>query len=197
MLTMKKTFSIITILLSFGFGNAFAKTQGSYAQFNILHTTFFNQDFYGSVNEESDLGFGVEYKHAFNFNDFFIAPAAFYNRNNVYLNYSDRDGNSYADKLNYSHGFKSDFGYDITDKFAIFITLGLAKINVSTKADFGTNVDSSNGTEKAHTYGGGVKYSVSDNFDIQFSYESLGYTNKNIQRHFDPEVFKLGFAYKL
>lgn len=197
---MKKVLSIAITILSLSLNSSFAKTQGNYAQVNILHTQSTSTDFYNKEHSDGDLGIGIEYKYALNFDNFFIAPALFYNHNNVELKYSDRDGDPSVFKL-YSYGLKSDFGYDINDKISIFSTFGYSEVRSYVKTTFFSNptttIDAFSSTDEALIFGGGIKYSLNDKVDLQASYEYFNFVNDDIANFFNPEVFKLGFAYKL
>lgn len=195
---MKKLISIVIAILSLSVNSSIAKTQGNYAQVNILHTQSTSTDFYNKEHSDGDLGIGIEYKYALNFNNFFIAPALFYNHNNVELKYSNRDGDPSVHKL-YSYGLKSDFGYDINDKISIFSTFGYSEVRFSLKTTFFSNnpttIDAFSSTDEALIFGGGIKYSLNDKVDLQASYEYFNYVNEDIPNSLSPEVFKLGFAY--
>lgn len=197
---MKKLISIVIAILSLSVNSSFAKTQGNYAQVNILHTQSTTTDGFNKEHSDGDLGIGIEYKYALNFNNFFIAPALFYNHNNVELKYSDRDGDPSVLKL-YSYSLKSDFGYDINDKISIFSTFGYSEVRSSFKSTFFTNnpttINAFSSTDEALIFGGGIKYSLNDKVDLQASYEYFNFVSDDNSNSLNPEVFKLGFAYKL
>ena len=200
---MKKLLSIAVIILSLNVNSSLAKTKGSYAQINILKTSFSDLDYYEKKHENSDLGVGVELKHAFNFNNFYFAPAIFYNHNGTKLEFRDADDDTYQDEYKYSYGIKSDFGYDINNKISIFSIFGYSRNKIETSYtifyQYGgrqhLDIEKSSYNEKALILGGGLKYSLNDKFDLQASYEYFNYIDKNISNSINPKVVKLGFAY--
>ena len=90
---MKKTLSLITIASSLLASQAYAKTEGNYLGIDVLRsaakvksTSTLASDqvgdaspYYAHNKKDSSYGVGLNYKYAFNFNSFFIAPGASYN----------------------------------------------------------------------------------------------------------------------
>lgn len=178
---MKKLIATITLIAAFTSAPAFAKTEGNYIGVNLLNTNMeSDSDFSDRTNRDNDFSAGVDYKYAFNFNNFFIAPGLFYNHNDVIDH--ERSGNIIStDELKYSYGVKLDLGYDITDNFAIAAVIGHSENrrhagNVSAISGILYN---DNATDEAFIYGLGLKYSVTKNLDLTAGYEISQYGKSN------------------
>jgi hypothetical protein len=94
---MKKNLSVITItssiLLSIlSASQANAKTEGSYfgvdlirnsaqvkSNSNLASDQEFGSEYYNHKKNDSSYGAGINYKYAFNFDNFFVAPGISYN----------------------------------------------------------------------------------------------------------------------
>lgn len=186
----KKLLIISSLVALISTSSAFAKTDGNYAGVDLLATRIKNQDNDSNRKSELDYGVGFNYKYAFNFNNFFIAPGVFYNLNDAEIKSGD-----YVSKLKNSYGVKTDVGYDITDKFAGFVGIGY-QVNRFGSKDLTNSSDNENYTSEAITYSIGAKYSVLDNVDLGLTYEYVNATNNKEPNSLNPEVIKLGVAYK-
>ncbi len=98
-----------------------------------------------------------------------------------------------SDEIQNSYGAKLDFGYDVTDKFAVFATLGYIEYRydsslVSTSVDSfaGVNPESVS-TEERTLYGFGIKYSLNESYDLSLAYE---YFDNNKSDNFSLERVK-------
>ncbi len=184
-MTNKKLLAAVSIAATIATSSAFAKTEGSYVGLDLLATKYkiFNSD--NSRKDDIDYGVGVNYKYALNFDNVFVAPGVFYNYNNAEVK------NEFGGKvkIKYSYGVKADIGYDITDKIATFVTLGYQESRH--EASF---VD--NSTQEALIYGVGGKYSLTNNVDVALAYEYSNYNQSGVPNSINPEVVKLGVAYK-
>lgn len=189
---MKKLLIVTTIIGSLMSSMAFAKTEGNYVGLDILNTNFESYDSYNEKHDGRDFGLGLNYKHAINFDSFFIAPGVFYNFNNVEISYKDKDGDSYNDKLRYSYGINLDLGYDINDKFATFASVGYVESRINHNAIWSNT--QSDLTEESILYGFGVKYSATDLIDVNLSYEYFSYDSAD--NNLDVDVLKIGASYK-
>lgn len=148
---MKKII-IASLVSAVSFSSAsFAKTEGSYVGFNLLKTTAETKEWKGSrvspsvsPMQDSSNGYGLEFKHAFNFgNQMFISPGVFYDHLGNKI--KDKPVSSTVNGVNLAndsvsvksrYGIKADFGYDVTDNFAAYLTAGLASVK------YGINWDS-------------------------------------------------------
>jgi opacity protein-like surface antigen len=142
---MKKTLSLIAILISLLGSQAYAKTEGNYvgiiASRNIVkikNTSTLASDneegmnkFYNQSNKNSKYGFGFNYKYAFNFNNFFVAPEVSYERLNNEINsgFFDESDNYFSQKLKLKNAItlKSNLGYDINDQLAFYVPIGISR----------------------------------------------------------------------
>jgi len=192
--------------------NASAKTEGNYLGADLVGTSL---DFKEERNnggyfkgKGSDVGYGVglNYKYAFNFSDFFIAPGVFFEYNNTEAKIEDA-GNS-ADnrsmKIKSRHGVKADFGYDINDMFAPYVTVGYANVAYQTKNwnNSPADLSSKSGNNYGFFIGTGLKFEPVKDFSLNLEY--------NVQETFNAKttpsanskgyetkisVLKLGAAY--
>ncbi len=180
-----------------------AKTSGNYVGLDIIRTsveegettlggTSFGDNFF-ETGSEDQVSFGLNYKYAFNFKNFFIAPGVLFDYSNISLSNPDVSSNNFD--LDYRYGLKVDAGYDITDKFALFVNTALIQ-NVYTLSNAG-GTDS--GSDSSASYGFGAKYSVSDVVDVSLAYEMSEYTLTDINQDtvdFDVDTLRVGLAYK-
>jgi len=207
---MKKTTKILTVATVMGMlvcANANAKTEGHYVGVDLINTDMKLSDnnYSGNntynIKSDSKNSLGVNYKYAFNFKDFFVAPVVFYDYSNVEL----ADNSNGVWELESRIGIGTDLGYDITNKFAVFGNISI------TRNRYFVNWRSEQYTKKDHatamSYGIGVKYSATDNIDVKLAYEVSSFDMRepsvvgldgsgNYKSDFDIDVIKLGMAYK-
>lgn len=126
------------------------------------------------------VGGGVSYKYAFNFDDFFIAPGIFFEKNNTTAS-ADQPKNLERIDINQRLGVKSDLGYDINKWFAPYLTGGYDRVSYTTQ-----NYSNSGGTKSyvksSHAwdwyYGAGLKIRLNDNFAFNFEYNRESFLAK-------------------
>lgn len=194
---MKKLFIVASIIGFLTSSLAMAKTEGNYVGVDLLNTTYesmgtdSNNGKGGGKYHASDIGYGINYKYAFNFNNFFVAPGVFLDRNKVSAKFQDDQLESNRDKLRYSYGVKLNLGYDVTDEAAIFAVLGYGE----SKMKWSNSLDSTNFKSESIIYGLGAKYSVTQNIDVNFGYETSKYQADG-SPNFDIDVTRLGVSYK-
>lgn len=212
--------SIISLLLSSG---ANAKTEGSYIEFGVSKANIDaqttktlgsnNDSYFNNESDASSVGFGLGYKYAINFDNFFVVPGVFYE----YLGLEaqiDNEERLYQQDININSrlGAKVDLGYDIADKFAVYIPVG---INIFTY-EFMTNdyLNSSNyvktensGSSAGLFYGLGFNFYPIKNMSISLEYNrsSIDVESLNdvalagtaaLESTVDIDIIKLGFGYK-
>lgn len=179
------TTALVASVLSF---NASAKTQGNYVGLNLIRTESKATDteYYQTRHRYDNFSFGVDYKYAFNFNNFFIAPGIFFDNNAHDNNYSLGDGDRASLNGKYNYGAKIDFGYDLTEKFSPFVTLGHSETRLS-YSEYGPNVQSVkyDHTQEGLIYGLGFRYSLTDSVSLNAAYEI---TKFNGTKNFDDLV---------
>lgn len=175
---MKKLLILTCVAASFYGTSALAKTEGNYAGVDLLsgsasYNKRYSDDYQVSATEtsaehgKSNLGLGVNYKHAYNFNGAFVAGGVFGEQNNI-----KNETNQY-EKLEVKNrfGVKADFGYDITDNVAPYVTVGYAGVAYRTR-NYPTSQSGSsikNGVARGGFYGVGLKIDI--NKDLSFNTE--------------------------
>ncbi len=142
---MKKTLSLITIIISLLSSHAFAKTEGNYIGINLLrsiakikNTSTLASDnnegmdsFYNQTNKDSTYGLGLKYSYAYNFNNFFVTNEISYEHLNSKINsdFFDESENYFSQKLKLKNAItlKSNLGYDINDQLAFYVPVGISR----------------------------------------------------------------------
>ncbi len=225
-----KKFLLLTTTASILASSAFAKTEGNYFGIDVLrtsaqeksssseaadHSTFLS-NYYSHDKKDSAVGFGLNYKHAFNFNNFFIAPGIFFERLGLdsKVGYSTTATDAYSQSINLKnrYGIRADLGYDLTDKFSAYVPVGynVVSYQISTYDQGGLSYITSKkiGSEGSYFYGLGLSYAITDNFGINAEYNRLsqmklksasGVTIDNsgtIIANTTVQIFKIGTSYK-
>ncbi len=208
---MKKSttniFALAICVASFSLASsAHAKTQGSYAGFNFLHSITNNQYksearqiVYNPTFEQEAMGYGLNYKYAVNYNNFYLAPELFY----------DHIGNEAQDldqdnvKINNRYGAKLNFGYDISDKFSLFASAGIASVDYD--VDWMKSLRrKESGIATASIFGLGASFYPSENVAVNFEFNTQEFDfdapGSNLNQPIDTvttnlDVFKIGLAY--
>jgi opacity protein-like surface antigen len=208
--------------------NFTTKTEGSYLEADLVafRTTFLVHDaslgtpyVHPPANQDMSYGVGLGYKYAVNFNNFFIAPGIFFEKNAT-GKAKGRIGVSLNNRSRY--GLKSDFGYDFFNgRFSPYLTSGYAEIDYRTRSYGGVYVyvpadddyvlkDLSagrDGKDRSWFYGAGFKVGLtkSTSLNIEYNYqkyiakgsppeESAWYLS-NIYHEAKLETLKLGLSY--
>lgn len=168
-------------------------------------------------NGVTNYAMGVNYKYAFNFDRFFVAPGVFFEQN---LGTKDQTtGENGKLKVNNRFGTRADFGYDITERFSPYFTVGLAGVSYKSKyyVDTGSRdandqilyaFSSKRGTAVSAIYGLGLKFNLDNDLSLNAEYNIQHFTAKAI---IDPaayinyqdranlkaklETFKIGISY--
>ena len=224
---MKKTLSLIAIVISLISFQAYAKTEGNYVGINLLRSnlktdssSFSGVDknsFYNRKNKISKNGIGLNYKYAFNFNNFFIAPEISYDSlNNETTSASFYSKNienfgSFMQNLRIKNAIslKSNFGYDFNDKFAFFIPLGVSRFGYeveSNDSSINSLKTSSKSANKSVIIGGlGLSYQKNKNWILNLEYNKYqnfkinSVANNNSGKTITKtnlDAIKLGLSYR-
>jgi opacity protein-like surface antigen len=225
---MKKTLSSIIIVISLFSSQAYAKTEGNYLGINISKnalkiksTSSVAQDnfeginsFYNYNNKNSKYGFGLNYKHAFNFNNFFVAPEIAFDLLNNEINSSYiREYNNYFSqkiKLKNAITLKANFGYDFSDQFAFYIPFGISKIgyDIETTDVIGINNKGTkkSGYKSSAFIGFGFSYQPIKNWVVNLEYnkyqnfkitsQNATFNNGQIIAKINLDLMKLGISYR-
>ncbi len=166
---MKKFLALLIIASSFISTQVFAKTKGHYVGASILQNSVTNEYRNTSSSiaykpdfKESNWGYGVSYKYALNSNDFFIAPELFFDN----INNNTKD----VLAINSRYGAKINFGYDFSDKIAIFFGTGAA--NVDYKINWDSINKASNNQKTSLIFAIGANYYAYKNVAINLEFNS-------------------------
>jgi len=120
-------------------------------------------------------GVGVNYKHAFNFDNVFLAPGVFFEHLGSKTKYRDEYFRTDA-SIDYRYGAKLDLGYDIADNFAAYFTNGLSVVNYRFKDHFDngmfTDDVKKSGRKIGYFYGAGLSYKINKEFALNLEYNA-------------------------
>ncbi|MES2677165.1 MAG: outer membrane beta-barrel protein [Pseudomonadota bacterium] len=192
---MKKTLPLIVIASSiFLASQANAKTEGNYAGIDLIknsvqvnsHSNLASDqenfsEFYTHKKNDSGYGVGINYKYAFNFDNFFIAPGVSYNLLNNEAKTGFDDGfapYSQSMKLKSQLSFQTNFGYDITDQFSAYVPVGVSlfsyELNTSDNNGSGGVINNKkSGVESALFFGFGLAYEPIKNWVVNLEYNKF------------------------
>ena len=169
---MKKLIAVTSMITAIT-SSAFAKTEGHYvgADISSVHTNNIyltdgaNTPDYRRFKDNS-VGFGVNYKHAFNFDRVFIAPGVFFD----HLDSKAVDQDEDTMKVNHRYGAKLDVGYDVTDTFAAYVSAGVDRVNYTMdwKSQGKDKTDSKTGI----LFGVGLAYQICKDFTVNVEYNT-------------------------
>ncbi len=169
---MKKIIAIAALTAALASSSAFAKTEGNYVGIDFLKTSVTNR--YQSSGgkaagyekfDNTSNGVGVNYKHAINFNDVFVAPGVFFDR--LGSEATDVDGGTLSTQSRY--GAKLDVGYDVNENFSAYVTNGLAhvKYNINLPSN-----STSTGAEISYFYGAGLSTKITKDLSLNVEYNT-------------------------
>ncbi len=164
------TASIIAILAS---SAAYAKTEGHSAGFNLIQSQYSSKPTQPAkdvtVFIRNSYGAGLNYKYAFNMDGMFVAPGVYANYNNI--------GNKNAGSK-YGYGVRADLGYDINDKVAPYLVVGLGRVNVKS-LELSDTSRAKSFNRNTLLMGAGVKVAIADNMDLSFEYTTQKFDLSN------------------
>ena len=228
---MKKLILLTAIFATLN-SNAFAKTEGSYLGIDVVRNSI-NVDTSSNSPEEIDklhynhkttdnsYGVGLSYKHAFNFDNFFIAPAISYNLINSEAKSSFQEilpnsQKSYLQKTKVESqvNLQANFGYDVTDNFAFYIPVGASLVRYQVDTDdrykrtngSGYSISKKLGRETVGFIGLGFSYQIAKNLVMNLEYNKFQeievkspqatLNDSDINTKINLDSVKLGLAYK-
>lgn len=123
---------------------------------------------------------GLNYKYAFNFNNFFIAPEIGYESIDIedttasYLTKSNGNNTNFYFlqnlKLKNAINMKSNFGYDLNDKFAFYFPLGISRIGYDVISYDNKIISSKTGNKFVALAGFGLYYEPTKNWVLNLEY---------------------------
>jgi opacity protein-like surface antigen len=217
---MKKFLVLLLTILGLS-TNAFAITEGDYFGVDLVYSVGRFREEYTDINNPqtiidpakfngSHAGFGINYRHAFNYGGLYIAPGAFLENNNLLIDEPTSQRDLF---IKNRFGGKIDLGYDLTDKFSLYLTTGYAMINYNaTNIYFDNNGDlftsGKTSTRGNFLFGFGGKIDISKNLSLVSEYSTQEFdvktrtnTPRDVERHVGIfrtriHVTKIGLAYK-
>jgi len=160
---------------------------------------------YKTIPSTTGYGYGVglNYKYAVNFNNFFITPGVFVEKNWIRQTGNDRASYSsipYGDYVSLDiksrAGITADFGYDFTNKFAAYFMGGYSLIQYRAKNGLLTGeseyeTDFKNSTKGSAILGIGTKYNYSDHISLNIEANTQKF---NLKTNLDtPTNQKFGY----
>lgn len=204
---MKKLILLTAIFATLS-SQSFAKTEGSYFGIDVIRNSMnvnsssnsphsSDAAWYNHKKSDDAFGVGLNYKYAFNFNNFFIAPAVSFNfaNNKTSSRYDDPQsftslGVTYKVNNPYSHqaqiksqlNLQANFGYDVTDNFAFYVPLGVSSISYQIDTDDralfnGVTTDyittKQTGRKTAGFIGVGLSYQIAKNLVVNLEYNKF------------------------
>ena len=225
---MKKTLSIIAIAGSLLATSAYAKTEGNYFGIDVLRSTAQVKStstlasdnvgsaapYYNHNKKDSAYGFGLNYKYAFNFNNFFVAPGISYDflNNDVKSNHITASNNYFSQnvKLKSAVSLRANLGYDINDQFAVYVPVGISQFQYdinTTDVSAGSSVSQKKSSNKSAAFiGFGFSYEPVKNWVMNLEYnkyQNLKLTSGTatvdggqISAKTNVSMVKLGLAYR-
>jgi opacity protein-like surface antigen len=191
-----KLFTLFAILTGIS-SVALAKTEGNYFSGSIIYNrASLNQGSSGTndINYKDTAnaaGFGVAYKRAFNYNNIFIAPGVFAEKNNLKSTVGSTTVN-----IKNRYGFKADLGYDLENDLAIYLTGGLSFLSYKTTNDAGKESDNA---RSSWFYGAGIRQDYSENVSFDLEYNTQSFSALTMSSHkvkVDDNTVKIGLNYK-
>ena len=183
---MKKLITLTAILGLFATSNASAKTEGNYVGLDLIvskEKLKFDGD---NSSNESQKAFGVNYKHAFNLGQVFVAPGVFFDK----LAFGKNES-----QFSYRYGAKFDIGYDINDQFAVYFTNGVANNRYQYVND---NDDTKRASKASYFYGLGLSYTpIKDvSFNLEYSTQKTSLKARTgLENDTRLNLVKVGVAY--
>ncbi len=225
---MKKTLSLIAIAGSLLATSAYAKTEGNYFGIDVLRSTAQVKStstlasdnvgsaapYYNHNKKDSAYGFGLNYKYAFNFNNFFVAPGISYDflNNDVKSNHITASNNYFSQnvKLKSAVSLRANLGYDINDQFAVYVPVGISQFQYdinTTDVSAGSSVSQKKSSNKSAAFiGFGFSYEPVKNWVMNLEYnkyQNLKLTSGTatvdggqISAKTNVSMVKLGLAYR-
>lgn len=195
------------------------KTQGHYIGFDaVLNRASFNQyysDPDGGINYEKKVnpsstgyggGLGINYKYAFNFNKFFIAPGIFYEKLNTKVTPSQKaypfnELSSRGLTINDRYGIITNFGYDFNQNISPYLVIGYSAVRYNSTNGVGyigeEAVETVLKSDTAHSllYGLGLnlKYNQQISFNLEYNMQKFTVKQGKIS---DPVFITYNSKYK-
>jgi len=217
---MKKLFLSTLFLAIISSSNSFAATIGSYLSADAIYSTLSFREYYDQNGltakdrhsfRKEKIGYGATYKYAINFNRFFIAPGAFFERNKIVASGAEEVAKSRELEVKSRFGAKVEMGYDITDNFAAYLTGGYSGIfyrtrNYSYQGDSVYTTRDENDLKGSAFYGAGIKFDINElsSIGLEFTTQTLNARTRIPNDYLDHKskyksrlnVLKMSIAYR-
>ncbi len=202
---MKKLVTVSSVIAVLAGSSAFAKTEGNYFGVDFIRSNvehkYKNADGSALASvpkfHNKSNGFGLNYKHAFSLgNGMFIAPGIFYDK------LGTRADDNVGDPISLSnrYGAKLDFGYDVTDKLAVYFTNGFAKTNYLVDWSRTNSGQTKKRTPLHYFYGAGASFELSKSIVANVEYNTQHISSmtpaEGMTARTKISVMKVGLAYK-
>lgn len=198
-------------------------TSTSYYDVSSIRTTDYTDEqiLTDHVSRGDSYGIGIDYKYAFNFNKFFVAPGLIFEQLG-----SGRSKTQQSDrtlqrlKTNNRYGAKVDFGYDASERFSPFFTVGYAAVSYKIRTagsdiyalDAGSTIAGAvrttirKGTATTMFYGAGLKmhYNQHTDFNLEYNIQNFiakggipqgAYYYRSISAPVNLGIIKLGISH--
>lgn len=227
-LNLSKIFLPIFLILCLTFlatQKSFAKTSGNYISIDFVKTdlTFALEKIYKNTKEKQletiatpNYGIGFKYNYAFNYKNIFISPGIFFENNNAknFYNISSVSaewkktyyGDTFA-KVNQRYGAKVDIGFDVTDAFSIYGTIGKAINNYTSYTSVYGNYYSaqvtqnhwvlSNSKQSSPLYGAGFRIKLFSNLLLNGEYNYSRFSVKTKAQNYGDYIDDKGTSYTM
>ena len=192
---MKKIIAITSTFAVLAAASASAKTEGNYLGIDLhraVTESHYDTRTTGATNTidkryDQNLGFGLSYKYAFNFDKIFVAPGVFFERigTNAKIATGENNDDHYFQVKN-RYGVKLDIGYDIKDDFAVYLTGGLSYTGYKTNHSDATGTgipETFAGSKPGFLYGFGAIQKISDNVSIGAEYNTQALATKGLYNY--------------
>jgi len=191
---MKKLSTIIITTLSIISQNSFAERSGLFAGVDLTNSTsaiesqwtyktdksldkLLREDTSRS-EKSSKIGIGANVSYAFNYKNFFIAPGIAIHS----INTNDSFAGGYFEQeisIKSRTSAKADLGYEIANRLAIFVPVGINIVNYQIKSDFilSKNPYTGKGTDASPFVGAGFSLKLVDNIYLngEYNYTTINY----------------------
>lgn len=203
---MKKLLLTTIVISLASVGSAFAKTEGSFlGAYGMLVSSSVkdtsNTD--ANINEPTnkELRIGFNYQYAINYQGLFISPELFAD----VLELSNGSTQSTSDKASVKtrYGVKANIGYDVTEKFAPYVTAGISEVEYQSSKYNSTGFTTTKvtGSKTAPIYGLGANFRIHDSaiFNVEYNRQSVDLsqgTGTGLGKYeVDIDTIKFGVAY--
>lgn len=198
---MKKlSTTIIAIIISIISQNSFAERKGLFAGLDLTKSSsaiesewrFSGEPFINSSKTESNrsttsskIGIGANINYAYNYKNFFIAPGLSIhsiNTKDTSVDIVTKPG--YYDSnlerevsIKSRTSIKADLGYEIANRLAIFVPVGINLVNYQIKSKVSSLSNTAKGTDASPFVGAGFSLKLVDNIYLngEYNYTTINY----------------------